>query len=133
MHQTANSIDPFVCDMKFRCVNWQKSVGGVLIVVAIDKGNPAENRRWPLLIEDMEDPLRLQSEIFDNTNIPVNRAVAFQYVPLATSEGFKAGEPANLPQFNTVRLHRFQEEGLLQAIFCVSSARRCPARDLADE
>jgi len=119
--------------MKFRCVNWQKSVGGVLLVVAIDKGNSAENRRWPLLIEDMEDPLRLQSEIFGNTSIPVNSTVAFHYVPLATSEGFRAGEPVNLPQFNTVRLHRFQEEGMLQAIFCVSSARRCSARDLADE
>ena len=91
--------------MKFRCVNWQKSVGGVLLVVAIDKGNSAENRRWPLLIEDMEDPLRLQSEIFGNTSIPVNSTVAFHYVPLATSEGFRAGEPVNLPQFNTVRLH----------------------------
>jgi hypothetical protein len=78
----------------------------------------------------MEDPVRLRSEVFDNARIPVDRAVAFEYVPFEKGKGMRTGEPDNLPKFNTVRLHRVQEKELFQAVFCVSSARRCSISDL---
>jgi hypothetical protein len=61
-----------VCQIDTCYSDWKKGSKGVLIIVTINRGTDTEVKRWPLLVEEMEDLARLQNEIMDNPGISVD-------------------------------------------------------------